>query len=198
MTVENRIDDAVLTAMDNVLIPRVEMVVRSTNGPSRNGSNSVVQDPDRRDFIGNTESTPLKLASSRFDLSIDQNTIDVTHDNQNFGYGVFTALKPNYVRQAHTYHMLADITPLKIESLSFSQDVQLKAIHCHSNSLNCKTWQHTFHPATYCQWLSKHRGDKTQTQATISTELPRQLHVMQLNNDPTIRQHYSSQQQRRH
>ena len=61
-------------------------------------------------------------------------------------------------------------------SLRFSQEVQLKTTPCHSNSLNSKTWQHTFHPTTHCQWLIKHRKDKTQTQATPSTDLLRQLH----------------------
>ena len=59
-TVENCMHDAILTAMDNVVIPRVEMAVRSITGSSRHGPNDAVQNADRRDFIGNTENTPLK------------------------------------------------------------------------------------------------------------------------------------------
>ena len=49
--------------MDNVSFPRVEMAVRSTTGSSEDGPNSVVQNPDERDFIGNTENTQHRSAS---------------------------------------------------------------------------------------------------------------------------------------
>ena len=56
--------DAILTAKDKVVKPRVEMAVRSvTESPGR-GPSSVVQNPDRRDFTMNTGNTPLVLASS--------------------------------------------------------------------------------------------------------------------------------------
>ena len=54
MTVENRMRDAILTAMDKVVIPRAEMTVRSITGSSGHGPNSVVQNPARRDFTGNS------------------------------------------------------------------------------------------------------------------------------------------------
>ena len=68
---QNLMHDAILTAMDNVIILRVEMTVRSITSSSRLGPNSTFQNPDRRDFIGNTKNTPLKSASSRLDLNID-------------------------------------------------------------------------------------------------------------------------------
>ena len=64
IVVENLMHDPILTAMNNVLIPRVEMAVRSITGSSRNGPNSIVRNPDRWDFAGNTENTPLGSASS--------------------------------------------------------------------------------------------------------------------------------------
>ena len=72
LTVENRMHDAILTTMDNVVIPRVEMAVKSVTGPSEHGPSSVVQNADLKDFTGNTVNTQLMLASSRLDLSIDQ------------------------------------------------------------------------------------------------------------------------------
>ena len=103
-TVENRMHDAVLTVMDNVVIPRVEMAVRSTTGSSGHGATSTVQNPDRSDFIGKTENTPLKLASSRLDLIVDRDRIDENRDIENFEDGDFPALRPNYDRQAHAHH----------------------------------------------------------------------------------------------
>ena len=48
MTVKNWIRDAILKAMDNVEIPRVEMAMRSITESSGRGPRSVVQDPDQR------------------------------------------------------------------------------------------------------------------------------------------------------
>ena len=66
MTVENRMHDAILTAIDNVVIPRVEMAVKSITSSARHGTSSDVQNPDRRDFLGNIRNTPLMSASSRW------------------------------------------------------------------------------------------------------------------------------------
>ena len=108
MTVENRLHDAILTVMDKVVIPPVEMAVRSITGSSRHGPNSVVQNPDRSDFTENTENTPLMSASSRLDLNIDQDSIDETRDIENLKDDNFPALKPNYDRKAHTHHTCQD------------------------------------------------------------------------------------------
>ena len=59
MTVKNWVYDNFLTAVSIVVIPRVEMAVRSITKSSRRGPNSVVQNPDQRDFTGITEKTPL-------------------------------------------------------------------------------------------------------------------------------------------
>ena len=80
MIFEIRMQDAILTAMDKISIPRVEIAVRSITGSSGHGPNNVVQKPDWRDFTENTENTPLMSASSRLDLNIDQEGIDETRD----------------------------------------------------------------------------------------------------------------------
>ena len=50
MVVENRVHDGILAAMDNVIIPRVEMAVKSIIESSGRGAGSMVQNPDQRDF----------------------------------------------------------------------------------------------------------------------------------------------------
>ena len=80
------------------------MAVRSIIGLSGQGLNSTVQKTDRRDFIGNTENTPLKSASSWLDINLDQDRIDETRDIEIFEDGNFPALRPNYGRQAYTHH----------------------------------------------------------------------------------------------
>ena len=74
--VENRIHDAVLTAVNNVVILQVEMAIQSITSSSGNGPNSIFQNPGRIDFIRNTANAPLRSASSRLDLNIEQDKID--------------------------------------------------------------------------------------------------------------------------
>ena len=64
MTVENRMHDAILAAIHNVVIPIVEMAVPSITGSTGHGTNSEVQNPDRRDFLENIRNIPLASASA--------------------------------------------------------------------------------------------------------------------------------------
>jgi len=45
--------DAILTTMDKADIPRVEKAVRLIAGSTDHGPNSEIQNPDRREFLGN-------------------------------------------------------------------------------------------------------------------------------------------------
>ena len=106
MTVEKRMEGAILRAMDKLAIPRNEMALRSIAGSSGHASNNVVQNPDRKDFRGNTEKKTLMLASSRFDLYIDQDGTIETGDVGNFEDGDFPAPKHNYDRGAQGHYMV--------------------------------------------------------------------------------------------
>ena len=96
--------DAILTAMDNVVIPQVEMAVRSITVSSGRGPSNVVQSIDRMDFTGNTENTALMSATSWIDLNVDQDGNDETRNVENFEDGDFPALRRNYVRRAYALH----------------------------------------------------------------------------------------------
>ena len=98
--------------MNDVVIPRVEMAVRSVTGSSGSGPNSIVQNPDRRDFTGNTEKTPLRSASSRLDSNIEQDEIDETRDIDNSEDGDFPATRLNYDRRAHAHHRETKLSTL--------------------------------------------------------------------------------------
>ena len=127
MAIENRMHDASLKAMDTVVIPRVEIAVRSITGSSGHGRNSVVQNPDRRDFTGSKENTPLMSASSRLDLSIDQGGIDETRDIGNFEKGEFPALRSNYDQRAHTHHSIFESESFQY---NFNKTIQIFFCHC--------------------------------------------------------------------
>ena len=85
------------------------MAVRSIRGSSGNGPNSVVQNPDRRDFPENTENIPLSSASNQLDLNIDQNIIDGTRDIDISEDGDYPATKLNNDRGANAHHTYTSI-----------------------------------------------------------------------------------------
>ena len=104
MTVENCMQDAILTAMDRVVMPRIEISVRTITDSSGHGTSRVVKNPNRGDFTGNAENTPLLWVPSRLNLNIDQDHIDETRDIENFENGHLPALKPNSDGRAQAHH----------------------------------------------------------------------------------------------
>ena len=54
-TVKTRVQDAVLTAIENSVIAGIEPAMKSINSPSGPDADSVVLDPDRKDFSENIE-----------------------------------------------------------------------------------------------------------------------------------------------
>ena len=103
LTVENFMLDAILTTMDNVVIPRAEMAVRSITGSSALGPNIVVRNPDRSDFTGSIVNISLMPASSHLDLKVDQDTDNETRNVGKFEDGDFPALKLINDRRSHTH-----------------------------------------------------------------------------------------------
>ena len=98
--------DAILTAIDNVVLSRVEMAEKLTTGSTGHETKSEVQNPDQRDFLGNIRNNPLMLASSRLDLHNELNWNDDTRMDVNFEDGDFPALKFNYERRVYAHHMV--------------------------------------------------------------------------------------------
>ena len=103
LSVENRMHDPILTAVDKVVITRVETAVRSIAVSIGHGPNSDVQNPERRDFLGNVGNTPLMSASSRLDINMNHDRIDKTR-KKDFEVGDILVLKPNYDRGTHAHH----------------------------------------------------------------------------------------------
>ena len=104
MTIENCIHDAILTAIDNVVMARVEMAVKSITSLARHGTSSEVQNPDWKVFLGNIRNTPLMSASRWLDLDNEINRNDETRSDVDFEDSDFPALKPNFDRREHAHH----------------------------------------------------------------------------------------------
>ena len=73
-TVETMVHEAVLSAIDNLIVPRMELVMIGWNFSGPN-PNSVVLDPDEKVFFGDTNGLRM-TASSRFNSSANVNGID--------------------------------------------------------------------------------------------------------------------------
>ena len=78
-----------------MVVPRVEIAMTSITSSPGHRPYSVVQNLDRRDFLGNTDSTPLMLASSQLGLNTNQDRNDETRNEENFEDGDFPALRSN-------------------------------------------------------------------------------------------------------
>ena len=51
-TVEDRIQNAILTAVDNIIMPKIELAVRSVNASSGRDVTSVVANSERGEHVG--------------------------------------------------------------------------------------------------------------------------------------------------
>ena len=109
IAVKKCMHDAILTAMSNMVIPRVEMAVRSFTGSSGSGPKSLVQNPDRIDFTDNTANTPLRSDSSRLELNIEQDEIDEAGVIDKFEDGDFPEARHIYDRREHAHHMVTGV-----------------------------------------------------------------------------------------
>ena len=52
-TVKTRVHEAIVAAVDNLVIPRVELAIKSVSAASGWDTGGVVIDPDQRSFSGN-------------------------------------------------------------------------------------------------------------------------------------------------
>ena len=103
-SVETRVQDAVLTAMENLVNPRVELAMKSVNASSGRGVSNVVMDPDRKAFSGIIENLQ-RTASSRINSHTDLNRFDETRSNITKEGSDLSVIEKNMHRPTHTYHI---------------------------------------------------------------------------------------------
>ena len=104
-SVETRVQDAVLTAIENLVIPRVELAMKSANAHSERSVGNVLE-PDQRDFLGDIEGLWM-TASSRINSHMDLNRIDETRGNITVDEGDLLVNENNIDRQTHAHHNAA-------------------------------------------------------------------------------------------
>ena len=79
-SVETRVQDVVLTAIENLVIPKVELAMKSANAHPERSFDGNVLEPDQKDFLGNIEGLQM-TGSGRINSDTDLNRIDETRGN---------------------------------------------------------------------------------------------------------------------
>ena len=102
-TVETRVQDAVLTAIENLVIPRVESAMKSTNEYSGRSFDSNALVAGLRIFSGTVEGLQM-TASSRISSRTDSNKIDETCGSITVEEGDLEVNEKIIDRQSHAHH----------------------------------------------------------------------------------------------
>ena len=101
-TVEGRIQNAILTAIDNIVAPKIELAIRSINASSGRNLTSVSANSERRERVG--------LNASFENASRNNDTLDVSNVNDETRHSIpdevseLSVPETHFDRQAHTHH----------------------------------------------------------------------------------------------
>ena len=102
-TVEDRIQNAILTAIDNIVDPKIELAIRSINASSGRDVTSVSANSERREHVG--INAPFENASE------NNNTLGVTNVNDESRHSFQDGVSESRVqgtqfdRQSHAHQM---------------------------------------------------------------------------------------------
>ena len=101
-TVEDRIQNALLTAIDNIVAPKIELSVRSKNASYGRDAASVSANSERREHVG--------IITSFGNASENDNTLGVSNVNDETRHNIpeevseLSVPETPFDRQAHTHH----------------------------------------------------------------------------------------------
>ena len=104
-TVEDRIQNAILTAIDNIVAPKIELAIRSINASSGRDVASVSANSERKERVGIIAS--FENASRKNDTLDVSNVNDETRHNIPDEVSELSVPETHFDRQAHTHHNLS-------------------------------------------------------------------------------------------
>ena len=103
-TVENRIQNAILTAIDNIHAPKIALAIRSINASSGRDATSVSANSERRELVGIIIS--FENASGKNNTLGVPNVNDETRNNVPDEVSDLSNPETHFDRQAYTHHMV--------------------------------------------------------------------------------------------
>ena len=102
-TVEDRIQNAVLTAIDNIISPKIELAIRSISASSGRDVTSVSVNSERREHAGINAS--FENASGNNDTQVISKVNDETRHSFTEEVSELSVLETHFDRQPHTHHV---------------------------------------------------------------------------------------------
>ena len=101
-TVGDRIQNAILTAIDNIIAPKIELAIRSKNASSGRDVANVSVNSERREQVG--ISAPFESASGSNDTLGISKVNDETRNNFADEVGELSVRETHFDRQSQTHH----------------------------------------------------------------------------------------------
>ena len=103
-TVEDRIQNAILAAIENIVTPKIELAIRSINASSGRDATSVCADSERKERVGINAS--FENASKNNDTLDVSNINDETRHNNPDEVSELSVPETRFDRQPQTHHMV--------------------------------------------------------------------------------------------
>ena len=103
-TVEDRIQNAILTAIDNIVAPKIELAIRSISASSGRDVTSVSVNSERREHAGINAS--FENASGNNDTQVISKVNDETRHSFTEEVSELSVPETHFDRQPHTHHMV--------------------------------------------------------------------------------------------
>ena len=107
-TVEDRIQNAILTAIENIVSPKIELAIRSINAYSGRDATSVSANSERREHVGIDAS--FENASGNNHILGVSNVNDETRQSIPGEVSELSVSETRFDRQPHTHHMVTGQT----------------------------------------------------------------------------------------
>ena len=108
-TVEIRIQDVVLTAKENLVIPRLELAMRSANAFSGRSLDGNVFESDQKDYLGNVKELQM-TASGGISSHTPLRKSDEIRDNTTVEGDDLAVNEKHFDQQTHIHHIFFLIT----------------------------------------------------------------------------------------
>ena len=122
-TVENRIQNPILTAFDSFVAPKIEWAIRSINASSGRNTTNVTADSERREHSGIT--AIFENVPERNNTTHVLNTNDETRNKIPDWVSELTVPDTHFDRQPHTHHKHTDLFKEKLRG-SWKKNRKLK------------------------------------------------------------------------
>ena len=101
-TIEGRMQNAILSAIDNIIAPKIELAIKSINASSGRDATSVSANSERRERVGINAS--FENASKNNDTLDVSNVNDETRHNNPDEVSELSVPETYFDRQPHTHH----------------------------------------------------------------------------------------------